>query len=130
MSRIRRTRHGDRGHLLAAVGVALASVAAVGVLTEPPPADAALANQVFDPTPRIHGPVTVLGDSVLQGSLIWGPTLVDRLAENGWGPIRARAGVGYSTGFSSAATEAKATFWIDRWRPEGWDAPAVFVVVK
>lgn len=69
----------------------------------------------------------MLGDSVLQGALIWGPTLVDRLAEQGWGPIRARAGVGYSTGNFSAATEAKTTYWVDRWRQEGWDAPNVFI---
>ena len=31
-------------------------------------------------------------------------TIADRLAERGWGPIRARAGVGYSTGAFSAST--------------------------
>jgi hypothetical protein len=91
------------------------------------PADAALADQIDDGTTRVHGPVTVIGDSVLQGAIIFGPTIVDRLAEHGWGPIRARAGVGYSTGYFSAATEAKATYWIQRWREEGWDAPNVFV---
>lgn len=91
------------------------------------PAEAALANGLFDPTPRAHGAVTVIGDSVLQGSIIVGPTLVDRLAQNGWGPIRARAGVGYSTGAFAASTEAKSTYWIDLWRRQGWDAPNVFV---
>ena len=91
------------------------------------PTEAALADQIFDGTPRVHGAVTVIGDSVLQGSLAFGPTIVDRLAEHGWGPIRARAGVGYSTGYFSATTEARSTYWIQRWRQEGWDAPHVFV---
>lgn len=108
-------------------GLIAVTIAATGVVGETPRAEALLANQIFDPTPRVHGPVTVIGDSVLQGSLIWGPTLVDRLAEQGWGPIRARAGVGYSTGYFSATTEAKATYWVDRWRQDGWDAPNVFV---
>lgn len=91
------------------------------------PTEAALANQIGDGTTRVHGAVTVIGDSVLQGSLAFGPTLVERLAEQGWGPIRARAGVGYSTGISSGTTEARSSYWIERWRQEGWDAPNVFV---
>ena len=91
------------------------------------PAEAALANSSFDPTPRTHGAVTIIGDSVLQGSFITGPTLTQRLAEQGWGPIRGRAGVGYSTGIFQTATEARATYWIDRWDRQGWNAPNVFV---
>ncbi len=107
--------------------------AAVTVITmiasgaRPEPVDAALANASFDPTPRPNGAVTVIGDSVLQGSMIYGPTLAHRLAERGWGPIQARAGVGYSTGAFAAATEARSTYWIDRWRQQGWDAPNVFI---
>lgn len=71
--------------------------------------------------------MTIIGDSVLQGSFIVGPTLVQRLGEMGWGPIRGRAGVGYSTGAFRSTTEAKATYWIDLWRSQGWDAPNVFV---
>lgn len=92
------------------------------------PAHAALANQIGDSTTRVHGAVTVLGDSVLQGSVVFGPTIATRLAEHGWGPIRARAGVGYTTGyFSTNSIEAKSTYWIERWRQEGWDAPNVLV---
>ena len=91
------------------------------------PADAALANETFDPTPRFHGAVTVIGDSVLQGSVVVEPTLSAWLAGHGWGPIRARAGVGYRTGYGRATGEARATYWLDRWRREGWDAPNVLV---
>lgn len=107
---------------MAAVLVGVTLVAA-----RPDPVDAALANSSFDPTPRPNGAVTVIGDSVLQGSMIYGPTLANQLAARGWGPIRARAGVGYSTGAFSTATEARSTYWIDLWRQQGWDAPNVFV---
>lgn len=110
--------------------LALVLTAAAVVVAGPSssPADAALANQIGDSTTRVHGAVTVLGDSVLQGSVIFGPTIVDRLAEYGWGPIRARAGVGYTTGkFSTNSVEAKSSYWIERWRQEGWDAPNVLV---
>ncbi|MFW2333696.1 SGNH/GDSL hydrolase family protein [Ilumatobacter sp.] len=110
---------------LALVGALILSI--VAAASRPEQADAALANSSFDPTPRPHGAVTIIGDSVLQGSFIVGPTLTDRLAENGWGPIRGRAGVGYSTGIFATATEARATYWIDMWRRQGWDAPNVFV---
>lgn len=109
---------------VAIIGAAVLSAAGSGPSD---PVEAALANSLFDPTPRTHGAVTVIGDSVLQGSVIVGPTLVDRLGENGWGPIRARAGVGYSTGAFASTTEAKSTYWINLWRSQGWDAPNVFV---
>ena len=121
MPRFRRT---PRAALAVAFTIAVA--AASGPTNSP--ADAALANQIGDSTTRVHGAVTVIGDSVLQGSVIFGPTIVNRLAEYGWGPIRARAGVGYSTGyFSTNSIEAKSTYWIERWRQEGWDAPNVLV---
>lgn len=102
-------------------------VGAVTFASSAPPAAAALASEQRDGIERIHGPITVIGDSVLQGSLLYAPTIVDRLAEQGWGPIRARAGVGYSTGAFSTATEARSTYWIRLWRQQGWDAPNVLV---
>ncbi len=68
------------------------------------------------------GPISVIGDSVLLGSVYepWGPTLDDRLIEQGWGPVRVRAGVGNSTGkFASGATTVP--YWIAQWRSEGWN---------
>ena len=107
--------------------VALLASALIAAVPADSPVEAALASEQRDSTPRVHGAVTVLGDSVLQGSFLYGPTIVDRLAEQGWGPIRGRAGVGYSTGAFSAATEAKVTYWLRLWRQQGWDAPNVFV---
>ena len=92
------------------------------------PAGAALPTKVIvDSTPRILGPVTVIGDSVLLGSLYNSPTIVDRLAEQGWGPIRAQAGGGYSTGAFPVTVSYRASYWIQRWRGEGWDPPNVLV---
>jgi hypothetical protein len=104
----------------AALGVAVANVPAQ-------PAEAALANGTFDPRVGPLGPITVIGDSVLQGSVIYSPTLSDHLVGRGWGPVRVRAGVGYSTGFFSTTTEAKATYWIGLWRSTGWNPRDVVV---
>ncbi len=78
------------------------------------------------PTSGPLGPVTVFGDSVLLGSALYGPTLPDRLAEQGWGPIRFRAGEGYNTrttGSFGAGT------WFRQWRSEGWDAPQTAILI-
>lgn len=109
--------------VLTLVGVATTAVAGPGVER----AQAALANQIDDPTPRPYGPVTVLGDSVLQGALITSPTIVDQLAARGWGPIKARAGQGYNTRTSGGPAEGHASYWIDLWRSQGWDAPNVLI---
>ena len=70
------------------------------------------------------GAVSVIGDSVLLGSALWGPTLPERLAERGWGPIKFRAGEGYRT---HGTGEPASTYWIRLWRSQGWDAPNVIV---
>lgn len=79
------------------------------------------------PTPGPLGAVTVIGDSVMLGSGITDPTLGDQLVANGWGPVRFRAGVGYSAGNKPVKADLKASYWIQRWRSEGWDAPTVVV---
>ena len=73
------------------------------------------------------GPITVFGDSVLLGSILVGPTIGEQLAARGWGPIRSRAGEGYSTGAFNSRADWKATTWLDSWRREGWDAPNVLI---
>lgn len=78
-------------------------------------------------TPGPLGAITVIGDSVLLGGLLVGPTIGAQLQAQGWGPIRSRAGEGYSTGAFNTNTTWKATYWIERWRSEGWDAPNVLV---
>lgn len=84
---------------------------------------------VVDGTTRPFGAISVIGDSVMLGSLTYGPTLVEQLASHGWGPIRARAGMGYSTGHLAVPAWAKASGWLEKWRSEGWDAPNVIVNV-
>jgi hypothetical protein len=73
------------------------------------------------------GPITVIGDSVMLGSLAVSPDLNQRLAEQGWGPIRSRAGEGYSTGYFPVDSPFKASYWISLWRSQGWDPGAVVV---
>lgn len=83
--------------------------------------------EIRDNTARPLGPVTVLGDSVMLGGIFYSPTIVDALAAEGWGPIRARAGEGYQTGRFSTNATWKSTYWIQTWRSQGWDAPNVLV---
>jgi hypothetical protein len=106
----------------------LALIAGVAALTVDSPKVGAV-DEVMRTRPQ-NGPlgaITVIGDSVLVGSLAWGPTLDDHLAAAGWGPIRVRAGVGDNTGAFGARTTTKASYWIQTWRSQGWDAPAVVV---
>lgn len=107
--------------------LALAALAFT-VVNSPDRADAMiLADDIDDPVERPLGPITVLGDSVLLGSFYTSPNLGDRLAEQGWGPIRGRAGVGYTTGYELGDGQVKIEYWIDMWRSQGWDAPNVIV---
>ena len=135
MSATARTRGATRRHrrpagggsitLAIALICTVAAVVAVGTRAER--ADALLAREIFDPTPRVHGAVTVIGDSVLLGSVINSPTILDQLAVRGWGPVRVRGGAAYSTGIFPVTTEARSSYWIERWRSQGWDAPNVIV---
>lgn len=89
------------------------------------PADAATEIAVGGSGPL--GPVSVIGDSVLLGSGLYGPTLPDRLAARGWGPIRFRAAGSATSGTFPVADEFRSSFWIDRWQSEGWDPKHVIV---
>lgn len=73
------------------------------------------------------GSVSIIGDSVLQGAGLFAPSLPDRLAERGWGPIRFRAGIAYSTGHFDRSFELTATHWFEQWAAEGWVAENVIV---
>lgn len=84
---------------------------------------------LLDPTPRELGAISVIGDSVMLGSLTYSPNLLIRLAEAGFGPIRARAGLGYGTGAFATPEWSRSSLWLERWRAEGWDAPTVLVNV-
>lgn len=114
------------GLLLAAV--ALSSVAVVTVGDAGTEAAGTIPTQYLnDPAERPLGAITVIGDSVLLGALSYSPTLVDTLAADGWGPIRARGGMGYSTGYFQTPEWSRSSDWIEKWRAEGWDAPNVVV---
>ena len=86
-----------------------------------------LAKETFHSTPGPLGPISVIGDSVLLGSVLYSPTLSDQLAVRGWGPIRVRAGGGYKTGWFQNSGEARASYWINLWRQQGWDPVDVVV---
>lgn len=100
----------------------------VGVSAADPDNEAAaivLGKEINLPAAGPLGAVTVVGDSVLLGSALWGPTLPDQLQARGWGPIHFRAAVGYKAGPPSNSLTAG--WWINTWRASGWDAPNVIV---
>ena len=72
--------------------------------------------EIFDSRSGPLGPVTVIGDSILMGAAFYSPTLPSRLVEQGWGPVRLRAGEGYSTGQFSVQLPFRSSFWITKWR--------------
>ena len=88
---------------------------------------ALLAKETFHTTPGPLGPISLLGDSVLLGSTLFSPTLSDELVARGWGPVRIRAGGGYSTGAFHSSGEARASYWINVWRQQGWDPVDVVI---
>ncbi|MFT6289950.1 MAG: hypothetical protein ACJAR2_000535 [Ilumatobacter sp.] len=100
------------------------AIAVASSITEPDGVADAAPRSIEISSPGPLGPVTVFGDSVLLGSALFGPTLPERLAERGWGPIRFLAGEGYNTRNGS---QTGAPFWIDVWRAQGWDAPNVLI---
>jgi hypothetical protein len=112
----------------AAALLAVAALVPVGVITgTPTPAAAAGDAQIDITAAGPLGPITVIGDSVLVGAS-FEPSLPTLLAEQGWGPIRFRAGLGYTTGRQQPATSTfSARRWLEVWRSQGWDAPNVVV---
>ncbi|MEM9515696.1 MAG: SGNH/GDSL hydrolase family protein [Actinomycetota bacterium] len=110
--------------------LALAAVLLFGGITvgEGSPVEAAPSVADFTlPTVGPLGPISVIGDSVLLGHGVFSPTLPDQLVARGWGPVRFRGGVAISAGNQPVQNELKASYWIDVWRSQGWDAPAVMV---
>jgi len=108
------------------VGLVGAAVAVVGATTAPSGtahADLGLSRSTAGPL----GAVSVVGDSVLEGSGLTSPTILDQLGAQGWGPIRFQSIRGLSSGHFDVPWGAKATNWIQLWRSQGWDAPTVIV---
>ncbi|BAN03295.1 SGNH/GDSL hydrolase family protein [Ilumatobacter coccineus] len=102
-------------------------VAVVSTVAEPSGTVHAVPVQIDKSQVGPYGAVTVIGDSVLLGSAVVSPTLADRLLERGWGPIKMRAGEGYTSGKFGVRQDFRATYWLDLWRSQGWDAPNVIV---
>jgi len=90
-------------------------------LAEAAPMEIFLSNQ------GVYGPITVIGDSVLLGSALTSPTLASRLVDQGWGPVRFRAGESYSTGIFPVNSALRVSNWITTWRSQGWDPGNVVV---
>ncbi len=105
-----------------------AALAALCLPLAPTPVTASSSEPQIDITaPGPLGPITVLGDSVLVGAAIE-PSLPRLLAEQGWGPVRFRAGLGYSAGnYLPAGSRFSVANWITWWRTAGWDAPNVAI---
>ena len=120
--------HRTMGRRVGALLAALATVASVVTTTVRPDGVALAAPVQIDiAQPGPLGAVTVIGDSVLLGSALYGPTLADQLATRGWGPIKMRAGEGYSSGRFAVQQSFRSTYWLGLWRSQGWDAPNVIV---
>ncbi len=95
--------------------------------TDRPVAAALPVRETFHAASGPNGAISVIGDSVLLGSVLYSPTIGQALAERGWGPVRVRAGGSYSTGAFPVQPTARASYWIEAWRRQGWDAPNVVV---
>lgn len=118
-----RTRRPRKIGLLV-IALLIPALAVASSISEPDGIVDAAPRAIDISTPGPLGAVTVFGDSVLLGSALFGPTLPERLAERGWGPIKFRAGEGYHTRNSP---QTGAPFWINLWRSQGWDAPNVLI---
>lgn len=112
--------------LMLAVGLFASAVSVVATMAPSSPATAAPIEETRSAAGPLGG-ISIIGDSVMMGSLYFGPDLPDRLVEAGWGPVRARAGEGYSTGYFGVDTTYKASYWLRQWRAQGWDPDAVVV---
>jgi len=115
--------------VLVAIGVAAASAAAVDPAS--PAAAETIFSQYVKTTPGPRGAVTVIGDSVMLGSVLetdgYGPSVSQMLVDRGWGPVRAVAGVGLQTGLHVSNPGANMSKWVIDRRAEGWDSPTYMV---
>lgn len=89
----------------------------------------------FKPVPGPRGAVSVIGDSVMLGSVVegngLGPSVSQMLTERGWGPVKSVAGVGLQAGLMVPSTNPGANMsrWVLDRRFEGWDPPTYMVVL-
>ncbi|HEX4980073.1 MAG TPA: SGNH/GDSL hydrolase family protein [Ilumatobacteraceae bacterium] len=105
----------------------VATTASLAVTVGPSDPAHAAPIEILDQRSGPLGAVTVIGDSILMGAAFYSPTLPARLVEHGWGPVRLRAGEGYTSGQFAVNQSFRSSFWINEWRLQGWDAPSVIV---
>ena len=88
--------------------------------------------EIVKPNAGPRGGVALIGDSVMVGSTLesggYGPSLEQQLADRGWGPIHAKAGVGFQTGrLNQSDLSRNFGYWLTQELLGGFD-PAVVVV--
>jgi hypothetical protein len=113
-----------------AVMAMVASIVAVAAPSSPADAET-IFSQYVKTAPGPRGAVTVIGDSVMLGSVLetdgYGPSVSQMLVDRGWGPVRAVAGVGLQTGLHVSNPGANMAKWVLDRRAEGWDSPVYMV---
>lgn len=117
--------------------IAIATTALVGVTALPAPAPVAAETIFVDYTKTTvgpRGPITVLGDSVMLGNLLevegYGPSVAQMLVERGWGPVRAKAGVGFQAGLLVKSNPgADMTRWVRERYDRGEETPIYIVSI-
>jgi len=113
---------------LVVLGVLAGTVVAVPAS---PVAAETIFSQYVKPAPGPRGAVSVIGDSVMLGSVLetdgYGPSVSQMLVDRGWGPVRAVAGVGLQTGLHVSNPGANMAKWVTDRRSEGWDPPTYMV---
>ena len=115
--------------------ITIAATALVGVTALQAPTPAAAATifvEYVKPTVGPRGPITVVGDSVMLGNLLevegYGPSVAQMLVERGWGPVRAKAGVGFQAGlFVRNNPGADMSRWVRERYERGEETP-IYVV--
>jgi hypothetical protein len=117
--------------------IALAVTTLVGVTALQAPAPVAAETIFVDYTKTTvgpRGPITVLGDSVMLGDLLevegYGPSVAQMLVERGWGPVRAKAGVGFQAGlFVKNNPGADMSRWVRERYDRGEETPIYIVSI-
>lgn len=103
-------------------------VAADPLVRDASSADATIFRQQTIAAAGPLGPIAVFGDSVMLGSGINQPTIADRLAQQGWGPVRYVAGGGYNTGAHGGSNPSVApAYWFSLWRSQGFETRDVLI---
>lgn len=117
----------------AVAGFAVFTLAGTLAVSPPPVARAAtIFVEYTKPSFGPRGPITVIGDSVMLGNLLevegYGPSVSQMLVDRGWGPVLAKAGVGFQAGLNVQSNNgADMSKFVRDKRAQGWDS-SVYVI--